>query len=156
MFNWMWIDDPVDPCKIDRRKMKKGFGLPLVARPEQPYQPGDVYLIKYMGHPCIATIQARDEHSVKFWGETRSVEHFNAIAVCFLGRRIRLFGRWLTWARICPETLVRNDLPYSLAKDVDFWNVSREALETAIGKEAMDAYIGETPFNPGPSHAPDH
>lgn len=91
------------------------------AHPKAPFQPGEVYLVRYMTTPTMVTILARKGDMVTTWNATETVEQFNARVICLMGRRPRLLGVFLPWVKLQPERVIRHDLPDGVGTNYAFW-----------------------------------
>lgn len=96
---------------------------------DQPFQPGELYVTKYMRTPALVTIIERTANNVRTWHGTESVEEFNQRVLFQLGRRTKWFGFWMPWARVDFRRVIRHDLADSIGTDEAFWK----------GRSAIDA-----------------
>jgi hypothetical protein len=88
---------------------------------DQRFQPGDLYLTKYMSLPYIATVTDCTDTTVSTVLGTEDIQLFNLRAVCYLGRRARFLGFWLPWAWLRPTRSVDGN-------DKRFWSITVEDM----------------------------
>jgi len=93
-----------------------------------PFQPGELYVMKYMGLPSVVTVLARTPDAVTLWFGTLEVEELNQRVLFRLGRRCKFLGIWLPWARCKPERVIELGLDDSLGTNNQFWNQKNTAL----------------------------
>lgn len=96
------------------------YGEPL-GDPTVPFQPGEVYLVRYMTLPTIVTVRARTASDVSVWFGLLDVEDFNERVLFKLGTRARLLGLWLPFVRCRPERVFANGMPDGLGSNQAFW-----------------------------------
>jgi hypothetical protein len=87
-----------------------------------PFQPGELYVMKYMGLPTVVTVLARSPDQVTLWFGAIDIEELNQRVLFRLGRRCKCLGMWLPWARCKPERVIELGLSDSLGTDNLFWN----------------------------------
>jgi hypothetical protein len=87
-----------------------------------PFQPGELYVMKYMGLPTVVTVLARTPDAVTLWFGTLEVEELNQRVLFRLGRRCKFLGMWLPLARCQPERVVALGLEDNLGTNSSFWN----------------------------------
>jgi hypothetical protein len=90
-------------------------------QPHQPFQPGEVFIVKYMTTPAVVTILKRTGEAVTTWAGTWPVEVFNERVVVRIGRRRRVLGFWLPWISFRPERVIHAELKDSVGTDESFW-----------------------------------
>jgi hypothetical protein len=95
--------------------------LSLAPARDVPFQPGELYVVKYMGQPVVVTVLARTATEVRVWFADLSTEEFNQRVLFQLGRRCRFLGMWLPWARCTPKRVIALGLDDSLGTDSQFW-----------------------------------
>jgi hypothetical protein len=100
---------------------RRGAGV----HPKAPFQPGEVYLVRYMTTPALATVLSREGDMVTTWHGTETVEQFNERVVCLMGRRARFLGLFLPWARLQPQRVIRCDLADNTGTNTAFWQLAR-------------------------------
>lgn len=89
--------------------------------PHQPFQRGEVFIIKYMTTPAVVTVLERTGETVTTWAGKWPVEEFNQRVIVRIGRRRRMLGFWLPWISVCPERVIHTDLADSVGTDESFW-----------------------------------
>lgn len=87
-----------------------------------PFQPGELYVMKYMGLPTVVTVLARTPDKVTLWFGAIDAEELNQRVLFRLGRRCKFVGFWLPWARCKPERVIELGLSDSLGTNNLFWN----------------------------------
>ena len=93
---------------------------------DQPFQPGDVYMIRYMMSPTMVTVVARRDNIVETDLVTVSVDRFDQCVLFRMGRRPRFLGMWLPWFRCRPERVIHLALgDDSVGMDNKFWRNRR-------------------------------
>jgi hypothetical protein len=106
--------------------------LPPVApriRGDQPFQPGEVYMIRYMMSPTMVTVVARGDNIVETDLVTVSVGRFDQCVLFRMGRRRRVLGMWLPWFSCKPERVIHLALgDDSVGMDTEFWRNRRCSL----------------------------
>ena len=109
----IFTNDPIDPASSQSDRALAAL----------PFQPGELYAVRYMSQPTLVTVLARDAKTVKVWFDTLTAEAFNERVLFRLGRRGRFLGRWMPWAVCQPERAIHCDLADSLGTDRAFWIV---------------------------------
>jgi hypothetical protein len=98
-------------------------------RGDQPFQPGEVYMIRYMMSPTMVTVLARRENIVETDLVTVSVDRFDQCVLFRMGRRRRVLGMWLPWFSCKPERVIHLALgDDSVGMDNEFWRNQRCSL----------------------------
>lgn len=86
-----------------------------------PFQPGEVYVVRYMTIPTEVTVSGRSKDVVSTFMGDMSVEEFNSRVLFSLGRRSRFLGLWMPWVRVDMKRVMRFELPPNLGTDDRFW-----------------------------------
>jgi hypothetical protein len=86
-----------------------------------PFQPGEVFMVRYMGLPTIVTVQRRTEEHVKVWFNSMTAEEFNQRILVKLGKRARFLGFWLPVVVCEPTKVFAHGLAKAFGDDFDFW-----------------------------------
>ena len=89
--------------------------------PHEPFQPGEVFIIKYMTTPAVVTVLERTSETVITWTGKWPVEEFNLRVVVRIGRRRRMLGFWLPWISFRPERVIHAELKACVGTDEFFW-----------------------------------
>lgn len=98
---------------------------------DQPFQPGEVYMIRYMTVPTLVTVVARTPNVVETNLFSVSVDRFDQCVLFRMGRRRRLLGMWLPWLRCEPERIIHLALSDdSVGVNDAFWQNRRCSLAT--------------------------
>ena len=93
---------------------------------DQPFQPGEVFMIRYMMSPTMVTVVARRENVVETDLVSVSVDRFDQCVLFRMGRRRRILGMWLPWVTCRPERVIHLALgDDSVGMDNAFWRNSR-------------------------------
>jgi hypothetical protein len=95
------------------------------ARGSLPFNPGELYLVRYMALPTVVTVLSIKDGMVTTWNATETQEQFNARVICKVGERSRVFGFFLPWAHVSPARHVHLDTSDALGASDKFWNVAR-------------------------------
>lgn len=94
-------------------------------RADQPFQIGELFVVKYMTIPTVVTVLNRTAEGVTTWNGTESIDFFNRRVLFKLGHRARLFGIWLPWAIVDPQRVINLHLDDALGTDQAFWTVKK-------------------------------
>ena len=86
-----------------------------------PFQPGEAFVVKYMGLPTLVTVKSRTETHVRVWFDSMTAEEFNQRVLFQLGKRARLLGWWLPVILCEPKKVFALGLAKALGDDFDFW-----------------------------------
>lgn len=87
-----------------------------------PYQPGDVFLVKFMAGPMLVTVSNASESTVKLWYGEETIEQFERRLICRIGMRSHMFGVWLPFVVVDPVRRPRS-LHKSVISSAEFWTV---------------------------------
>ena len=102
---------------------------------DQPFQPGEVYMIRYMMSPTMVTVVARRENVVETDLVTVSVDRFDQCVLFRMGRRRRILGMWLPWLRCTPQRVIHLALgDDSVGMDDGFWRNRKCSLAQPGGQ----------------------
>lgn len=93
----------------------------LPKRTEEPFQPGELYTIRYMGQPAFVTVMDRTPEAVVTWAGTFLAEEFAERVLFSLGRRCQFLGFWLPWARLNPMRIITSRRGTEVGENWDFW-----------------------------------
>jgi hypothetical protein len=100
---------------------------------DQPFQPGEVYMIRYMMSPTMVTVIARLDNVVETDLVTVSVDRFDQCVLFRMGRRQRILGMWLPWLKAEPQRVIHLALgDDSVGMDDAFWRNRRCSLAPAL------------------------
>jgi hypothetical protein len=90
-----------------------------------PFNPGELYLVRYMGQPTLVTVQSVKDGMVTTWSATETLEQFNDRVICRLGQRPSFLGMFMPWVRLDPTRHLHLDVSEALGTNSSFWNVTR-------------------------------
>lgn len=93
-----------------------------LADPAAPFQPGEVYVVRYMTVPTVVTVTARTHSSVSVWFATMDTEAFNERVLFKLGKRARFLGVWMPFLKVDPRRVSPLGLQAALGGDQAFWD----------------------------------
>ena len=88
-----------------------------------PFQPGEVYVARYMRNPTHVTVTGRGADVVSSWMGDMTVEQFNARVLLSLGRRPRFLGLWMPWVNVDMRRVISCELSSNIGTDEGFWEV---------------------------------
>jgi len=102
-------------------------------RADEPFQPGEVFMIRYMAVPTMVTVVARHPNVVETNLVTVPVDRFDQCVLFRLGRRRRVLGIWLPWLQCKPERVIHLKLgDESVSMDDEFWRNRRCSLAREV------------------------
>lgn len=90
-----------------------------------PFQPGELYMVRYMATPTVVTVLSVKDGMVTTWTATETFEQFNSRILCRLGVRSSILGFFLPWAHVSPSRHIHLDVEDSLGTDDGFWKVKQ-------------------------------
>jgi hypothetical protein len=116
---------------------------------DQPFQPGEVFMIRYMAMPTVVTVVARRDGVVETDLVTVAVDRFDQCVLFRMGRRRRILGVWLPWLSCAPERVIHLALgDDSAGMDQNFWRGRQCSL--AVMQEPVAAASSSGRCDDGP------